>query len=158
MERMRLFIGVAALAVVLGAVGCGSGSGSSQGDTTAAIPSSVASDLAAQSESIASALDAGDECGAAQQADDLRNAADEAIASGAIPTAYQSDLRTAVTSLQNLVNCPSPEDDNQGDEGDKGDGPGQGHGEAKGHHKHDAPPPSVTSTGTTAATTEGAGG
>jgi len=124
---MRLFIGLAALAVVLGAVGCGSGSGSSQGDTTAAIPSSVASDLAAQSESIASALDAGDECGAAQQADDLRHAVEDAVAAGEIPAAYQDELEAAVENLQNTANCTE-----EGDEDKE-----HGKGKAKGHDKHD---------------------
>jgi hypothetical protein len=147
MKRMRLFIGLAALAFVLVTAGCGSGS--NPGDTPAAIPSSVASDLAAQSESIADALDAGDECGAAHQADDLRHAADEAIAGGSIPAAYRSDLETAVTNLQTIVNCPPPDKNNQGHE-DEGHGPAK----PKGHDKHDGPP-SVTSTGTTAGTTTG---
>jgi hypothetical protein len=140
---MRLFIGLAALAFVLVTAGCGSGS--NPGDTSVAIPSSVASALAAQSESIADALDAGDECGAAHRADDLRHAADEAIASGSIPAAYRSDLETAVTNLQTIVNCPPPDKNNQGHEDE---GHGHGHGKPKGDDKHDGPP-SATSTGTT---------
>ena len=144
---MRLFIGLAALAVMLGAASCGSGSGNS----ASAIPSSVANRLAAQSESIAAALDAGDKCGAAQQADNLRHAADEAIARGSVPAAYQSDLEAAVTNLQNIVNCPPPtNEDGHGDE--------QGKDKGKGHHKHDSLTLGTTTTATTtAATTTTAG-
>jgi hypothetical protein len=144
MKRMRLFVVLAGLALVLGASACGSGSG----DTSSTIPSSVANRLAAQSESIAAALDAGDECEAAQQADDLRHAADEAIAKGSIPAAYQSDLEAAVTSLQNTVNCPPPPD--QGNQGEGGDGKG------KEHHKHDGLTIGTTTT-TTTSTTPGEG-
>ena len=139
---MRSLIGLVLLAIVLAAAGCGgSGEGSS------AIPSSVASRLATQSESIAAALEAGDECGAAKEADDLRHAADEAIASGSIPATYQPDLETAVTNLQDTVNCPPPEEDSQGDES-----PGNGRGKAKGHHKHDG-----LTVGTSTGTTTGEG-
>jgi hypothetical protein len=126
MNRMRLSIALAALAVLLAAAGCGS---ASSGESQSSIPESVAGRLADQSESIAAALEAGDDCGAAQQADDLRHAADEAISTGQIPTVYQDDLEAAVTSLQNTVNCARPEEDSQGDE--------HGNGKAKGHQKHD---------------------
>lgn len=139
---MRLLIGLALLAILLAAAGCGG-----SGESSSAIPSSVASRLAAQSESIAAALDAGDECGAAKQADDLRHAADVATASGSIPVAYQGDLEAAVTNLQNTVNCPPPEEDSQGDEG-----PGNGRGKAKGHQKHDG-----LTIGTSTDTTTGEG-
>ena len=142
---MRLFIGLALLALVSAAAGCG-GSGE-----TSAIPSSVAAGLAAKSESIAAAIDAGDECGAAKQADDLRHATDEAIANGSIPVDYQRDLQAAVANLQNTVNCPPPppHENPQGDEGN-------GEGKAKGHKKHDALTVS-TSTATSTGTTTGQG-
>jgi hypothetical protein len=133
---MRPLVAIAALAVVLAAAACGG-----SGESSSAIPSSVAGRLAAQSESIAAAWEAGDRCGAAQQADDLRHAADEAIAAGEIPVAYQRALEAAVTNLQNTANCPPPEEDSQGDEGN-------GHGKAKGHDKHGTPTIG-TSTGTT---------
>jgi len=132
---MRLLIGRAALAVLLAAAGCGG-----SGESSSAIPSSVAGRLAGKSESIAAAWEAGDQCGAAQQADDLKRAADEAIAAGQIPVAYQEGLETAVTGLQNVANCPPPPDeDSQGDEG-----PGNGHGKAKGRDKN-----GTLTTGTT---------
>jgi hypothetical protein len=120
---MRPFA-LASLAVMLALAGCG-GATSTQNDT--AIPRSVADRLAAQSESIAAAWEAGDTCGAAQQADELKHAADDAIASGDIPAAYENDLKAAVVNLQNTANCT--------DEGDKDEDKGKEKG--KGHDKHD---------------------
>jgi hypothetical protein len=119
---------LASLAVVLAVAGCG---GATPTQTKSAeIPRSVANRLAAQSESIAAAWEAGDECGAAQQADDLRHAADDAVASGDIPAAYQDELESAVVNLQNTANCV--EEDDHEDQG-KGEDEGKG----KGHDKHD---------------------
>jgi hypothetical protein len=119
---------LASLAVVLALFGCG-GASSTQ-TNSAAIPRSVADRLAAQSESIAAAWEAGDECGAAQQADDLRHAADDAVASGDIPAAYQDELESAVVSLQNTANCVEEDDhEDHGKSEDKDEG--------KGHDKHD---------------------
>jgi hypothetical protein len=130
---------LASLAVVLALAGCG-GATSTQTES-AAIPHSVADRLAAQSESIAAAWEAGDTCGAAQQADDLKHAADEAIAAGDIPAAYQDELESAVENLQNTANCTE-----EGDEDEQG----KGKGKAKGHDKHDE---GVTITTDTVGTT-----
>ena len=140
---MRFSIALATLAVVLGAAGCG---GASSSETQSSIPESVAGRLAAQSESIAAALEAGDDCGAAQQADDLRHAADKAISTGQVPAAYQDELEAAVRSLQDAVNC-APSKDSQGDENGKDKG--------KRHDKHDDGLTVVT--GTTIGTTTGEG-
>ena len=60
-------LALAALALALALAGCG---GSTQKQTdSAAIPRSVADRLAAQSEAIVAAWDAGDTCGAATKAD-----------------------------------------------------------------------------------------
>lgn len=134
---MRAAVALAAVALVLAVAGCG-GATPSQSEQ-AAIPSSVANRLAAQSSSIASAWAAGDHCGAAQQADDLKHATDAAIAAGEIPAAYQDDLAVAVVSLQNTANC-----DEQGDQGE-----GNGHGKAKGHDKHDGLTVPTDTIGTT---------
>jgi hypothetical protein len=135
-------LALASLAVILALAGCG-GATTTQND--AAIPRSVADRLAAQSESIAAAWEAGDTCGAAQQADELKHAADDAIASGDIPAAYQDDLAAAVVNLQNTANCT--------DEANKDEGTGKEKG--KGHDKHDD---GVTiTTDTLGTTTEGEG-
>jgi hypothetical protein len=130
---------LASLAVVLALAGCG-GATPTQTES-AAIPHSVADRLAAQSESIAAAWEAGDTCGAAQQADDLKHAADDAIAAGDIPAAYQAELESAIENLQNTANCTE-----EGDEDEQG----KGKGKAKGHDKHDE---GVTITTDTVGTT-----
>jgi hypothetical protein len=138
---MRLSSALASLALVLALAACG---GSGAGDTSsAAIPSGVANRLANMSDSVAASWEAGDQCGAAQQADQLRHAADDAIASGQIPAAYQDDLEAAITNLQNTANCPAaPPPPKEHD--DKG---------KKGHDKHDDTGVTIT-TGTTGTTTE----
>jgi len=131
----------ASLAVVLALAGCG-GATPTQTES-AAIPHSVAGRLAAQSESIAAAWEAGDTCGAARQADDLRHAADDAIAAGDIPAAYQDELESAVVNLQNTANCTEEEDHED-------HGKGKGEDKGKGHDKHDESETVMTDTvGTT---------
>jgi hypothetical protein len=125
------------LAVVLALAGCG-GATPTQTES-ASIPRSVADRLAAQSESIAAAWEAGDTCGAAKQADDLKHAADDAIRAGDIPAAYQDELESAVENLQNTANCTEEDDKEE-----------QGKGNAKGHDKHDE---GVTITTDTVGTT-----
>ena len=131
---------LASLAVVLAFAGCG-GATPTQTES-AAIPHSVAGRLAAQSESIAAAWEAGDTCGAARQADDLRHAADDAIAAGDIPAAYQDELESAVVNLQNTANCTEEDSEDHGKGEDKGKG--------RGHDKHDESETVMTDTvGTT---------
>ena len=119
---------LASLALVLALAGCG---GATPQTGSSAIPRSAADKLAAQSESIAAAWEAGDTCGAAQQADDLRHAVEDAVedavAAGEIPAAYQDELEAAVENLQNTANCTE-----EGDEDKE-----HGKGKAKGHDKHD---------------------
>ena len=125
---------------MLALAGCG-GATPTQTES-AAIPHSVAGRLAAQSESIAAAWEAGDTCGAARQADDLRHAADDAIAAGDIPAAYQDELESAVVNLQNTANCTEEDSEDHGKGEDKGKG--------RGHDKHDESETVMTDTvGTT---------
>lgn len=128
-------LALAALAFTLALAGCGGGT---QTETdSSAIPRSVADRLAARSEAIAAAWDAGDTCGAATKADDLKDAAEQAIAAGEVPAAYQDDLESAVVNLQNTANCTNESG------GEDEEGPGQGHKKPKpphkpkGHDKHD---------------------
>lgn len=121
---------LASLAVVLALAGCG---GAAPTQKRAAIPRSVADRLAAQSESIAAAWEAGDTCGAAQQADELRHSADDAVKAGQIPPAYQDDLQAAVLNLQNTANCTVESDEDDG----AGEGKDKGKEKAKGHDKHE---------------------
>ena len=111
---------LASLALALALAGCG---GATPQTGSSAIPRSAANKLAAQSESIAAAWEAGDACGAAQQADDLRHALEDAVAAGEIPAGYQDELEAAVENLQNTANCTEDTE--------------HGKGKAKGHDKHD---------------------
>jgi hypothetical protein len=121
---------LASLAVVIAMAGCG---GAAPTQKNAAIPRSVAERLAAQSESIAAAWEAGDTCGAAQQADELKLAAADAVAAGQIPAAYRDDLEAAVVNLQNTANCTVESSENEG----PGESKDKGKGKAKEHDKHD---------------------
>jgi hypothetical protein len=121
MNRMRLCTAFAALAFVAVLAGCGrSTSGETQSQSL--IPRGVANKLAAQSEAIAASAEGGNDCGAAHEADDLKEATDAAISAGQIPVAYRDELETAVTDLQNTLNCapkpPQHENENK-DEGKK---------------------------------------
>ena len=146
----------AALALTLALAGCGGGT-QTQTDSSA-IPRSVADRLAAQSEAIVAAWDAGDTCGAATKADDLKDAAEQAIAAGEIPAAYQDDLESAVVNLQNTANCT---DESGGQDGEgSGNDHGKDEGKAKGHDKHEGGDVTVgtSTTVTTTTTTEGEDG
>jgi hypothetical protein len=138
---MRPSSTVAALALLLVLAACG-GENASQSRT--GIPADVAARLASQSDAIAASLEAGDECGAAHEADDLRSAAEQAVARGSVPAEFRDELEAAVSALQNDVNCPAPE---QMDEDN-------GKGKKKGHRKHGSTTTSTT-TGITVGTTTG---
>lgn len=114
----------------LAAAGCaltlaGCGGGSEQTSSEPVIPAPVADDLASQSEEIAASLEGGDVCGAAQQADVLNDAVNQAVANGRIPRALQEELQNVVSELVDTVNCPQPEEE-EGEEKDNGNGKGKG--------------------------------
>jgi hypothetical protein len=134
---MRLSFALLLLALLVGVAACGG----AEPQTRSGIPAGVAERLAARSDAVADALDSGDECGAAHEADDLRSAADQAIASGVVPAELQAELESAVTELQNEVNCPPPEPKKEHPRPEKG--------EKKSHKKHE----DTTSTTITIETT-----
>jgi hypothetical protein len=129
---LRTLLALIALGLALALAGCGGGSDQTAGE--AAIPRAVAEDLAAKSDAIAEALDAGDVCGAAQLADDLKGAIASAVAGGRVPPELQQDLQRTATDLQNEVNCTQ-------EKGNKGKGKGKGKG-----HAEEATTSSVTTT------------
>jgi hypothetical protein len=135
---------LACLASVVALAGCGGSTSTQTGSS--AIPHSVADRLAGQSEAIVAAWDAGDTCGAATKADELKDAAEQAIAAGDVPAAYQDDLESAVVNLQNAANCTD-----EGDDDERHDpGEAKGHDKPPKHDKHEPPPPVSTDTiGTT---------
>jgi hypothetical protein len=98
---------LALTSAVLALAACG-GDGDARPEEAGIAPR-VAERLAKESEAIADKLDAGDVCGAAQQADVLVDSVEQAIADGDVPDAFQAELTTAATNLQNDVNCPQEE-------------------------------------------------
>lgn len=102
---------LAVFACALALAGCGGG------DEAAppTLPPGVAEGLATQSESVAELLDAGETCGAAQEADDLVAAVESAIASGEVPVAFRASLRETAVELQNEINCPTSDEGRQQD-------------------------------------------
>jgi hypothetical protein len=90
-----------------------------------ALSHSLGSSLAAQSEAVASALAAGDSCGALTLARQLRQQTIAAINEGRVTTGLQEQLSSAVNELVARVRCvpPPPVE------------PRHDHGKHKGQHK-----------------------
>jgi hypothetical protein len=99
---------LAATGALLALAGCGGGGDGDARPEEPGLPRAVAERLAQESEAIADMLDAGDTCGAAQQADVLEDAVEEAIGNGDVPEAFQAELLETARQLQNDVNCPQP--------------------------------------------------
>jgi hypothetical protein len=121
------------IVVALAASGCGSErSAQTTSPPRPTLPRTVAEDLAARSDAVADALDAGDVCAAAGRADELLDATTTAINNGQVPQEFQEDLQARANELVNTVNCPPPptttEEDEQNAEG-------KGSGKKKGHEK-----------------------
>jgi hypothetical protein len=122
------------VAAALAAGGCGGGDRSAE--TTApgpTLPRTVAEDLAARSDAIAAALDAGDVCTAAVRADELQGATATAINNGQVPQEFQEDLQARANELVNAVNCPPPPTTTA--EKEEENGKGKGRGKKKGNEK-----------------------
>jgi hypothetical protein len=130
--RANLRRTVVCIAAVLAAAGCGGAERSAE--TTPpprpTLPRSVADDLAARSDAIADALDAGDVCTAAVRADELNGATIAAINNGQVPDEFQEDLQARANELVNTVNCPPPPTTTE-EKKDEGEGKGRGRGKDK---------------------------
>lgn len=92
----------------------------------------MAEDLAARSDAVADALDAGDVCTAAVRADELNDATVAAINNGQVPQEFQEDLQARANELVNAVNCPPPPTTTEEKEEE---GEGKGRGKKKGQKK-----------------------
>jgi hypothetical protein len=93
------------LALVISLAGCG---GSEQPPREPKIPSGLARDLAAKADEIAAALEAGDPCGAKEQAIALQGDVANAIAAGRVPRIFHRELVSAVDDLVQ-IECVAPE-------------------------------------------------
>jgi hypothetical protein len=124
---------LAALCLAVALAGCGGGSRPTTAQ--AELPRAVAEDLASKSDAVADALDAGDQCKAAQLADELKNAVETAVSGGEVPAVFQGELERNATDLQNKVNCEQKKQEEKG---------------KKKGHKHES---ETTTLGTTVSTT-----
>lgn len=151
--RVRLAAGLLLALVALG--GCGGDGGQQAGPL---LPRSLAEELAQRSTAVAAKLEAGDSCGAQDDAEALQQETVGAINDGRVPARFQEELTAAVGALVASIECPdSPppatqpdqeeareeEEDEEKDEGEKGgdDGSGggkdSGEGEGKGKDEDD---------------------
>jgi hypothetical protein len=82
--------------------------GSEKRPRQAKIPAGLAQDFAAQADAIAASLEAGDPCGAREQAVALQAAVTQAINGGRIPTRFRQELQSTVDELVQ-IECVPPE-------------------------------------------------
>jgi hypothetical protein len=122
----------AALAAALFLAGCGSGS-EQDAAPQPTLQRRLAVTLAEQSDSVARALDAGDECTALSLAEQLRQQTIAAINAGRVPDAFLEPLQDRVNDLAARIHCvPPPVEEPK----DNGKGKEHGKGKKK-HHKGD---------------------
>ncbi len=88
----------------LALAGCGGGS-EHRAAPPPKLPPTLGSDLAAQSDRVARALDAGDGCGAAALAKELQQQTIAAINAHRVPAPFQEDLAASVTDLVSRIVC-----------------------------------------------------
>ena len=134
MGRVAGTLAALGLAVVLAACGGGSENEAER----PALPGAVANSLADKADEIASALESGDQCGAARLADELKDGVEAAVSDGRVPAALRGELERTATKLQNELNCEQYPKEEHEEKGEK-----------KGHEKHD----DTTALGTTTTTT-----
>jgi hypothetical protein len=81
--------------------GCGG-----EGEAAAQLPNELAQRLAERSDSVAALLEAGDACGARNEAQRLQADAIAAVNEGEVPTPLQEELLATVTELAQSIQCP----------------------------------------------------
>jgi hypothetical protein len=98
------------------------------------LPATVAERLATRSDAVAARLDAGDGCGALDEARGLQQQAIAAINARRVPAAFQESLLAATNDLVARITCvpappPTEEHRRRGEDKDKGHGKhgGEGH-------------------------------
>ena len=111
----------AALLAALGLAGCGGGS-EDRAAPPPKLPPTLATNLAARSDRVAQALDAGDACAAAALAKELQQQTIAAINAHRVPAPFQEDLAASVTDLVSRIECVPVQHP-------------RGHGKHKGKHK-----------------------
>ncbi len=111
-SRRGILLAAAVLACAV-ASGCGSDAERSA-PPPPKLPFETAQRLATESDSVATALAAGDPCGALDAAERLRVDAIEAINMGRVPAAFREELLSAVNDLPSRIECIREEDEDDG--------------------------------------------
>jgi hypothetical protein len=106
------------LLAALGLAGCGGGS-EHRAAPPPRLPAALGSDLAARSDRVAQALDAGDGCGAAALANELQQQTIAAINAHRVPAPFQEDLAASVTDLVSRIQCVPVQQPHRGKHKDK---------------------------------------
>ena len=104
-SRSRVVFSSACSALALLAAGCGSGESE---PARPLLPEQVGSALAARTDAVADALEAGDVERARAEADRLRQAVTRAVDAGRVPAELQEPLSSAVNELLASIPTPSP--------------------------------------------------
>jgi hypothetical protein len=115
---------VATLLAAASVAGCGSGAERHAAPAPPRLPRALAGSLAAQSDAVARALEAGDSCQAASLAHALQANTIAAINTRRVPAALQEPLASSVTDLVSRIRCVPPPPAEE-----------RGHGKKKGHGK-----------------------
>jgi hypothetical protein len=107
MYRTAVVVSACLLAAACGGGGS-SPSGKLGGHPTPTITRTVALQLAAQADRVATDLRAGDSCRAGDDAAQLQQAATDAITAGAVPASLATPLSSSVTTLTERIVCQPP--------------------------------------------------
>ncbi len=120
------------LACALAIAGCASGSGKRATAPPPQLPRALAGQLAHASDSVATALDAGDGCSALTIARTLQQQTIAAINAHQVAGPLQEPLQAAVNDLAGRIQCVPP----VGPSDEQGNGKGTGKGRHEGQKKH----------------------
>jgi hypothetical protein len=115
--------------VVLVLAGCGSAAHQRSAPPPPKLPHALAQSWVKQADTVAAALAAGDGCAAQAAATRLRHEVIAAVNAGRIPQRLLEPLSSGVNDLASRITCTPPPPVTV-------EGPGNGHGKAKGHEKH----------------------
>jgi hypothetical protein len=119
------------LAGALALAGCGGGEEEAARQT---LPAGVAQELARASEDVAESVEAGDFCGAAEEAEELRSSALAAVDDGRVPEGLAEPLLAAVERLEGQIECVETSGPGQSQD-DEQDPPGKAKGKDKNKDK-----------------------
>jgi outer membrane murein-binding lipoprotein Lpp len=130
--RRRLLVLAAAASVLLLLGGCGADSPKEQTAPRPKLSAALGAELADKAELVAIRLEASDEAGAKQLAEELRRVVEESIAAGAVPRALRLELTSSVRELEASIQVPAGPPPKKSEEKRK-----HGHEEGEEEHGHE---------------------